>query len=67
MRENRTNAINMSLLRSSRVFGLCMQKVQTLKPEKRCVLFPKWAFKKGATAAHPNAIFPLKNLPGYHS
>jgi hypothetical protein len=41
MRENRTNAINMSLLRSSRVFEVCMKKVKTLKPEKRCVLFPK--------------------------
>jgi hypothetical protein len=59
MRENRTNAVNMSLLRSSRVFGVCMKKVQTLKPEKRCVLFPKWAFKKGATAAHFGFILRL--------
>jgi hypothetical protein len=62
MRENRTNAINMSLLRVSRVFGVCMKKVQTLKPEKRCVIFPKWGFKKGATAAHPNAIFRIIQL-----
>jgi hypothetical protein len=40
MRENRTNAINMSLLHSSRVFGVHKKKMQTVDPKELMRLNP---------------------------